>query len=73
MSEEILEKVKALLVTGADVSDRDRLGETPLHVAAVRGYRKTSALLIAKGADVNAKDIRDLTPLHAAAWGDTRR
>lgn len=61
--------VKALFAAGADVNTRDKLGETLLHMAAVRGYREMSSLLIAEGAEVNAKDERGLTPLHAAAWG----
>ena len=61
--------VKALLDSGADVNVRDELGETPLHVSGVRGYKDTASLLIARGADVNAGDVRGLTPVHAAAWG----
>jgi ankyrin repeat protein len=61
-------KVKTLLAAGVDVNGRDKVGDTPLHVAAVRGYKETATLLIAKGADVNAEDEHGLTPLHAAAW-----
>jgi ankyrin repeat protein len=61
-------EMEAALSEGIDVDVRDKLGETPLHVAAVMGYKEASTLLIESGADVNAQDERGLTPLHAAAW-----
>ena len=60
--------VKALLDGGSDINAGDKLGETPLHEAVVRGYADIASLLIEKGADVNARDVRGLTPVHAAAW-----
>ena len=62
--------VKALIDGGADVNaeDEDKLGETPLHDAVIRGYGEISILLIEQGADVNARDVRGLSPVHAAAW-----
>ena len=60
--------VKALIDGGADINARDKLGETLLHVAVVRGYGDISTFLIEKGADINAGDVRGLTPVHAAAW-----
>jgi ankyrin repeat protein len=60
--------VNMILDAGVEVNSRDKLGETALHVAAVRGYPEIASMLIDKGADVNAKDKRGLSPLHAAAW-----
>jgi ankyrin repeat protein len=60
--------VKALIEGGSDVNAEDKLGETPLHDAVVRGYEEISILLIEHGADVNARDVRGLSPVHAAAW-----
>jgi len=60
--------VEALIDDDTDFNEGDQLGETPLHIAAVRGYGEVALLLIQKGADVNARDVRGLTPVHAAAW-----
>lgn len=48
----------------AYVDARDKLGETPLHVAARRFRTQAAELLIASGADVNARNARNQTPLH---------
>ena len=63
--------VKALIEGGSDVNAEDKLSETPLHDAVVRGYEDISILLIEHGADVNARDVRGLSPIHAAAWRET--
>lgn len=45
---------------------KDKSSETPLHIAAVRGYQEITALLIDKGADLNAKNNEGVTPLQLA-------
>jgi hypothetical protein len=59
-----LEKVKALLEGNPDlVFSKDNDGRTPLHLAAMKGYKDVAALLLANKAEVNAKDNKGQTPL----------
>jgi len=53
---ENIEDVKQHLAAGTDVNAKGKVGWTPLHIAAVEGYKELAELLIAKGADVNAKN-----------------
>ncbi|XP_064873007.1 ankyrin repeat domain-containing protein 12-like isoform X2 [Oncorhynchus nerka] len=48
------------------VNKRNERGETPLHMAAIRGDAKQVKELIGLGADVNIKDFAGWTPLHEA-------
>lgn len=53
---------------GLDFNARNRLGKTPLHVAALRHPPGTEYLtvLIKKGADINSLDHKSRTPLDDA-------
>jgi ankyrin repeat protein len=59
--------VKLLLARGSLVNAKDSLGETPLFIAAWRGYKDIASSLIESGADVNAETIYGGTPLQEAA------
>jgi cytohesin len=60
-----------LLDKGASTNSSGRYGETPLHSAFGRGYRKELPLfLIRHGADVSAKDRHGETPLIRACRSD---
>jgi ankyrin repeat protein len=50
------------------VNSREKMaGSTPVHIAAICGYREITILLISRGADINIKDITwGVTPLHWA-------
>ncbi|XP_052318926.1 ankyrin repeat domain-containing protein 12-like isoform X3 [Oncorhynchus keta] len=48
------------------VNKRNERGETPLHMAAIRGDAKHVKELISLRADVNIKDFAGWTPLHEA-------
>ncbi len=63
-------KVRALLKDHPDlVSSKGSTGETPLHVAAAKGFDDVAQLLLAQKANVNAQDDNGRTPLHLAAQG----
>lgn len=65
-----INRVRALLLRGANINSRIKNGRTPLHCAAIGGYKDIAALLIAKGADIEARDTQGQTPLHLAAIPD---
>src|ERR1700678_1214299 len=52
-----VKKVQALLQSDPKLlNDKDNLGDTPLHVAALHGQLNVVQALVAAGADVNAKN-----------------
>ena len=75
-----LEKLKKLIAVGADLntqtnffSEKNRLNETALMIAAKKGHTKIAKALIDAGADVNATDIHGITALiNAACKGHTK-
>ena len=62
-----LDICRLLIDKGAQVTAKDKNGNTPLHCAAYQGHVEIVRLLCDHGADVEARDIRGLTPLHYAA------
>jgi endonuclease YncB( thermonuclease family) len=52
---------------GADVTEADADGATPLHAAAFAGHASAIELLLDAGARLNSRDRFGFTPLHAAA------
>src|SRR3989454_1416685 len=61
------EEFSRLVDAGIDLSANNKLGETPLYVAAEKGQLEMAKRLIAKGADPKARTPNGETVLHAAA------
>ena len=55
--------IKTLVNHGADVRQRDPLGQTPLHQIAKIGNLEILSFLLEHGADILAKDNQGFTPL----------
>ncbi len=65
---------RILLIAGADVNEKDKLGLTPLMLACGKpsfGYRDIAEMLIKKGAYINVRDALGYTPLLLALSGGT--
>lgn len=62
-----VEAGQLLLQYGADPSPLDSKRNTPLHVAAERGFSAFVRLLLEYGADPNARDLDGWAPLHLLA------
>jgi len=63
--------VEVLLAAGADVHAKDKMGETPLQLAAEYGYTEIAELLLTYDANVNETDDEGKTALHKAHNRDT--
>lgn len=61
--------VRMFLEAGADINAIDRLGNTPLSLAADYRERNAAEILIEKGADLNIKTRVGFVPLHLAVLG----
>jgi cytohesin len=59
--------VKVLITDGAAVNKTNKLGWTPLHLAAYYGHPEIVRFLIANGAPINAQTPKKWTPLMEAA------
>ena len=59
--------IAALLEAGADVYQRDGIGDSPLHGAAWADAGRAVYELVAHGANVDARGSRGETPMHKAA------
>ena len=60
--------LEILIKYGANVTQRDMTGFTPLHIAAKENNTKNVEILIQNGAETNVTNIPNFTPLLYALW-----
>lgn len=60
--------VKRMVDRRADISTKDRYGDTALHLALKNKHIDTAEFLLSRGANVNAKGALDDTPLHVSVY-----
>lgn len=64
-------EMERLIEKGADVNSEDKLGQTPLHVAAIKAIESIVRFLLKKGANINARTkfiYGGQTPFELAAF-----
>ena len=61
------EMAKLIIESGAKLNQKDPLGNTELHLAAMRGFTNVIRILVEHGADVNALNNENHTALYYAA------
>eukprot|EP00826_Nyctotherus_ovalis_P061613 TRINITY_DN8786_c0_g3_i1.p1 TRINITY_DN8786_c0_g3~~TRINITY_DN8786_c0_g3_i1.p1 ORF type:complete len:141 (-),score=23.94 TRINITY_DN8786_c0_g3_i1:164-586(-) len=59
--------IKYSVDKGASIDEKDLMGRTPLHYAAVNNNVKSATFLLQSGASINSKNIAGETPLMKAA------
>lgn len=72
VSESTLNRTRILIDSGAEVHIPDAQGDTPLHVAAHRGFSRVVSLLVNHGANMSTLNAHGESPLHASARGRLR-
>lgn len=55
-----------LIAKGETVNDRDQMGYTPLHLAAIKGNQSIAKALVEQGSHINARDFHGRTPFMLA-------
>lgn len=58
-----------IIAKGDTVNDRDQMGYTPLHLAAIKGNQSIAEALVKQGSDINARDFHGRTPFMLALRG----